>query len=403
MFFYQHLFKTAIFFNLISFSFAQNNYPIVLVHGFMGWGPEEMGSYNYWGGKYDMVKEFEENGHPIIITNVGPISSNWDRAVELYYQIKGGQVDYGKGHSDQFGTIRKPDNKKYPGFYPKWDSNNPIHIIGHSMGGQTARMLDYLLRTSISDTSGIMETSQLLGRSENGLIKSITTISTPHNGSTLSTFISSGIPFLQDMIAVAAVVGNSFYDFDLDQWGFKINKDEAWASYFKRMQKHPAWGTKNMVSWDVSIQGARELNTNSTANSDIYYFSFVNSNTVLDNRTGRHVPHKSMSFIIRSNARIMGMKKAYYADGYSTDSSWFENDGIVNKVSMYGPTSGLNGPDPITKFNENELLIPGQWYVMDEIQMDHKKMVGHGTNKDNYSFLVQTYINHIELLKSLPK
>ena len=70
---------------------------------------------------------------------------------------------------------------------------------------------------------------------------------------------------------------------------------------------------------------------------------------------------------------------------------------------MYGPTSGLNGPDPITKFNENELLIPGQWYVMDEIQMDHKKMVGHGTNKDNYSFLVQTYINHIELLKSFPK
>ena len=35
--------------------------------------------------------------------------------------------------------------------------------------------------------------------------------------------------------------------------------------------------------------------------------------------------------------------------------------------------------------------------------MDHKKMVGHGTNKDIYSFLVQTYINHIELLKSLPK
>ena len=27
----------------------------------MGWGPEEMGSYIYWGGKYDMVKEFEEN------------------------------------------------------------------------------------------------------------------------------------------------------------------------------------------------------------------------------------------------------------------------------------------------------------------------------------------------------
>ena len=46
------------------------------------------------------------------------------------------------------------------------------------------------------------------------------------------------------MIAVAAVVGNSFYDFDLEQWGFKRNNKESWSSYFKRMQSHPAWGTK---------------------------------------------------------------------------------------------------------------------------------------------------------------
>jgi triacylglycerol esterase/lipase EstA (alpha/beta hydrolase family) len=30
---------------------AQNNYPIVLIHGFMGWGPNEMGGYRYWGGE----------------------------------------------------------------------------------------------------------------------------------------------------------------------------------------------------------------------------------------------------------------------------------------------------------------------------------------------------------------
>jgi len=28
---------------------AENNYPIVLVHGFVGWGPEEMGGYHYLG------------------------------------------------------------------------------------------------------------------------------------------------------------------------------------------------------------------------------------------------------------------------------------------------------------------------------------------------------------------
>ncbi len=26
-----------------------NPYPIVLVHGFIGWGPQEMGGYHYWG------------------------------------------------------------------------------------------------------------------------------------------------------------------------------------------------------------------------------------------------------------------------------------------------------------------------------------------------------------------
>ena len=93
--------------------FSQNDYPIVLVHGFMGWGPDEMGSYNYWGGKRDMVQEFESQGFEVLVTNVGPISSNWDRAVELYYQIKGGQVDYGKTHSEKFGIVQKPAKKKY--------------------------------------------------------------------------------------------------------------------------------------------------------------------------------------------------------------------------------------------------------------------------------------------------
>ena len=400
---YRNLIIIFSVFNIISYSFAQNNYPIVLVHGFMGWGPDEMGSYNYWGGKYDMKKSLEEQGHQVIVTSVGPVSSNWDRAVELYYQLKGGQADYGKGHSDKFGIIRKPVNKKYPGLHPEWSTDKPIHIIGHSMGGQTARMLDYLLKTSVSDTSGTVERSILLGKTQNGLIKSITSISTPHNGTTLSTFVSSGIPFLQDMIAVAAVVGNSFYNFDLEQWGFKIDNDENWTSYFKRMQEHPAWGTKNMVSWDVSIQGALEFNSNAIANTDIYYFSFVNSNTIKDTRTGRHVPHKSMSFIIRSNARLMGMKKAYYDDGSSTDSTWYENDGIVNKVSMYGPSTGVNGSDPISNYKESELLIPGQWYVVDDIQMDHKRMVGHGTSKKDFNMLMEKYIKHIKLLKSLPE
>ena len=388
---------------MVSKNFGQNKHPIILVHGFMGWGRDEMGSYRYWGGKNDIENELKKIGFEVYTSSVGPVSSNWDRAIELFYQIKGGQVDYGKKHSKQFGLIQKPIGKVYAGLYPKWDDKNPVHLIGHSTGGQTIRMLDYLLRTSIVDENNVKEQSDLLGNVHNNWIKSITGISSPHNGTTLSDIVTSGIPFLQDFIAVAAVTGNSFYSFDLEQWNFSKNSKESWGKYFKRLQGHPAWGTKNIISWDLSVQGARDLNTLCTANSDIYYFSYVTSNTVLDSTSGRYIPDKSMSYIIRANARLMGMKKAYFSDGSETDSTWFENDGIVNKISMYGPTTGTNGQDPIANYRLDELLITGQWYVMGEYQSDHKRFVGHNINQSEFDSLITIYNNHAELLWGLPK
>ncbi|HIM73978.1 MAG TPA: lipase [Candidatus Marinimicrobia bacterium] len=390
-------------FQIYGFVYAQNKHPIILVHGFMGWGREEMGSYRYWGGKFDLERYLIDEGYTVFTTSVGPVSSNWDRAVELYYQIKGGQVDYGKTHSELFGLVRKPVGKKYTGLYPEWDNEHPVHLIGHSMGGQTVRMLEYLLRSTIVDSSGMKEESKLMGRSNLGWIKSITSISTPHNGTTLSDIVTTAIPFLQDFIAVAAVVGNSFYSFDLEHWGFKMGKDELWSNYFRRMRKHPAWGTKNIVAWDASVEGARQMNTFCIANPDIYYFSYVTSSTVLDSSSGRHIPDENMTFIIRAHARLIGMKKAFYNDGSSTDSTWFENDGIVSKISMYGPTTGMNGPDPIAIYHENELLIPGQWYVIGEYKSDHRKFIGHGATPTEQDSIKILFSDHMSLLWTLPE
>ena len=124
---------------------AQNTYPIVLVHGFMGWGEDEMGGYRYWGGRQDYAQMLRDEGHTVFTVSIGPVSSNWERAVEVYTQLKGGQVDYGKAHAEQFNIIQKPEDKVYNALYPEWDEVHPIHLIGHSMGGQTARMLQYLL------------------------------------------------------------------------------------------------------------------------------------------------------------------------------------------------------------------------------------------------------------------
>ena len=106
---------------LFSILLGQNDFPIVLIHGFFGWGNDEMGNYSYWGGHDNLQKTLEDNGYRVFNVSVGPISSNWDRAIEVYYQLKGGQVDYGYGHSKKYGLIQKPIDKVYKGLYPEWD------------------------------------------------------------------------------------------------------------------------------------------------------------------------------------------------------------------------------------------------------------------------------------------
>ncbi|MFP5394161.1 MAG: esterase/lipase family protein, partial [Gammaproteobacteria bacterium] len=142
---------------------AANNYPIVLVHGFLGFGPDQFkeSGFKYWGGFDDLIDHMSQGGkHTVMAATVGPISSSWDRAAELFYQIKGGCVDYGSSHSARFaayGALRQPEGKcwaadpadnphHYPlALYPQWDARHPIHLLGHSQGGQTIRALIQLL------------------------------------------------------------------------------------------------------------------------------------------------------------------------------------------------------------------------------------------------------------------
>jgi triacylglycerol lipase len=110
-----------------------------------------------------------------------------------------------------------------------------------------------------------------------------------------------------------------------------------------------------------------------------------------------------MSLILRANARLMGKNKAYWAEGSVTDSTWFENDGIVNTISQSGPTTGLNGADPIAEYRSDELLIPGQWYHIKTINMDHKAPLGHGLNDElAIQKMLKLLDDHCNVLWSLP-
>ena len=152
---------------LLGILYSENNHPIFLLHGFIGWGRNEMNGYYYWGGQFDLETWLRKQGYDVYTLSVGPVSSNWDRAIEVFYQIKGGQVNYGNKHSKKYGLVQKPEGKAWEGFYPKWNSDHPIHIISHSQGGLTARQLELMLKTVYSE-----EDSPLLSNCNESWIKS---------------------------------------------------------------------------------------------------------------------------------------------------------------------------------------------------------------------------------------
>ena len=389
----------------IDTSIAQNQYPIILIHGFMGWGTEEMSGYKYWGGENDFQEYLESFGHEVYTVSIGPISSNWDRAIETYYQIKGGQVDYGKKHSNHYKIIQKPKNKNWDGLYPQWNSDNPIHIIGHSLGGQTARMLQFLLENQIyaDSTNFYFEESDLLAHKKLKWIRSITTISTPHNGTTLSNIVTRTLPFMEELMGLAAMIDNRVYSFDLEQWGFNRRTNESWKKYIERLRYHPAWKTKNFCAWDVSLEGARQLNTYLKANEDIYYFSFATGNTSKDKNSSNHKPNPNMSIALRPNAYIIGKSTQCWSASDCTDSTWYENDGIVNTISQLGPNSGESSSDKIITYNNKDDLVTGAWLYMGKYTMDHKAFMGHGNYSEEIIKIVYEVFNeHSKRLKSLP-
>ena len=393
-------FKNALFL-LISYAIAENNHPIVFVHGFMGWGPEEMGDYSYWGGKNNYIKELQSDGFTIFEVSVGPISSNYDRAVEVFYQIKGGQVDFGAAHSEKYDMIRSPIEKNYVGLYPKWNEENPIHILGHSMGGQTARMLNYLLSHEFYQKSGKKEESELLGNAYSGWIKSISTISTPHNGTTLTHIITSTIPYVQYFAGIAGLFGNSYFDFDLEQFGIKKQINETWLSFITGLKDNPIIGTKNFSVYDLSLSGAKDFNSYSQTSPEVYYFSFITSTTKRDKKTSFHVPLDDTPLLNKARAKLIGSRSGYWDDGKQTDSLWFENDGVVNSISMYGPTTGVNGADPIIEYDPEDLLITGQWYWKKLDQMDHWSIIGHFGSEEKKMRGFKLIKKHLDLLKTL--
>jgi len=81
------------------------------VPGFVGWGSPLLNSFNYFGGFKDIAGTLVDKGWTVIIPQLGPFSSNWERACELYAQLTHGRYDIPEFHetgADKSVATRMP-------------------------------------------------------------------------------------------------------------------------------------------------------------------------------------------------------------------------------------------------------------------------------------------------------
>ncbi len=378
----------------------QNNYPVVLVHGFLGWGRDEVAGFKYWGGTTDLQEKMRDSGYEVYTATVGPISSNWDRACELYAYIVGGTVDYGEAHSSKYGHDRY--GRTYPGLYNKVSDANKIHLVGHSMGGQTVRTITQLLSEGSEEEKNYNQ-NDLSPLFEGGhdWIRSVTTIATPNDGTTAA----DANPIVDMVSPVLGVLGSAtghnsliqnVFDFKLDQWGLTKRDNESQFSYLERVLNSSIWSkSKDNACYDLTTYGAQELNQWVKAQPNIYYFSWTACATKESFLTGYQIPQPGvMNPTFYKNALTMGKYTRHESGKPIIDKKWWPNDGYVNCISENGPKLGSN--DVIVDFHGTPEI--GTWNAMPTlINVDHEDIIGRFANVKGW------YLNLCKQLSSLPQ
>lgn len=387
---------------------AKNNCPIILVHGFGGWGPDELNGYKYWGGLLDIQAMLQHFGYTVYVAHVGAYSSNWDRAIELFYQIKGGQVDYGTEHCRLYGHIQKPERKVYASpLYPQWDAQHPVHLVGHSMGGQTIRMLAALLAGKTKQFQNVLcrpdGTPFTPGE---GWITSMTTIATPHNGSSLFDLDDNPAGIAKIILTVAHVdmsglVPESFYGFDLEQWDLHQKEGEATEAYLQRIFE-TLGNTPDFSVRELSTCGAQRFNASvnfTTEDETAYRFSFATEETFGQPYPDAivYVPDPGMNPVFIEESLIIGSSPAF-TDLLGIGPQWRENDGVVNTASMKAPLAGC--ADTYAEYAGTPQK--GVWNFMGTYHWDHLDVLGHTqTSPLEVQRIGMFYLRLAELLYSL--
>lgn len=370
------------------------SYPIIFVHGMFGWGQNEGINKKapYWGATSGSITDFlSDGGIECYAASVGPMSSAWDQACELYAQLTGTRVDYGEAHSKKHG------HKRYGRIYEKplfegWNADKKIHLVGHSFGGNSSRMLAHLLANGAPEE---VETSEnvsplFLGGKED-FVCSVTAICSPLDGTkayeTAEKYkLIKPLKFLAYNYAGVfgrITLGHKFADFHLEQFGLTDSPDNKINASFVDAMKR-MFNTEDCIAYDMYAQGSKELNARIKISPSVYYFSYP-FNAVDEIKSK---PSNTDFILMKATSSIM------LHDSKKSGKPIAGNDGLVDVESAKHPST-----EPFKEFDRNDIRS-GMWNVMPVSIGDHGTPIGLFASKEETRIF---YNNHILLLSYAEK
>ena len=370
-------------------------YPTVYVHGLMGWGEHDQiySAVPYWGLSTDLMPYMTSKGYESYAASVGPLSSAWDRACELYAQLTGTTVDYGAAHAAEYGHARYGATYDKP-LFEGWSASKKINLVGHSFGGATIRLfLDVLADGSAEEQAAAKaagtEVSPFFEGGKAGWVYSLTTLAAPHNGTTFLECCDNMAQFAAEAsTAMAKLLGISdfkgVYDFQLEQFGFYRKDGETVLEALDRVLHSDFLSHNDNVFRDLTIDRALELNDDIEIQPNVYYFSYAGDKTRQNSVTGERTSAVDMTplFVPFAN-RMCSYYDQTTAGGFRIDKTWAPNDGLVNTVSALYPTdsagrcltkSGQTGYIQQDGYS-NVSYQPGVWNVMPVRHYDHGNFI----------------------------
>ncbi len=364
---------------------VKTNSPYIFVSGYCGWGQyDKMNDFmSYWGmSNGDLMEHLNAQGFDCYAASVDPVGSAWDRACELYAQLTGTVVDYGFVHSTVYKHPRFGTDYSSNPLITGWGESKQVNLVGHSFGGVTIRLLSALLANGAQDeidgTDG--EVSGLFTGGKTDWINSITTLSSPHNGVTIM-----DLPKTISLLLTnddGKIVGT-------------FNKGPiGLIDYFKNLFKIVNNGIgKDTGAYDLSLDGAAQLNEKIPTLSSIYYFSLPADSSSPARLSNNRFPNPKLTdFAFWPAGVIIGIKRGVSTGGIVYGKSWLNNDGVTNTVSCFAPK------DAPQKAFDADSVTPGVWNVLPTLQGDHLAITGGLIREVGIKAF---YVDHMNLINTL--